>query len=441
MLANYPTVINYICAILAIFICTGCTQNSNEKIPAGIKVLTVWAHAGQAAERQVLQSQVTRFNQQNPDIDITLTFIPERHYNAQIQAAALANDLPDLLEFDGPYLYSYIWQNHLLPLESLLPASVINDLLPSIIEQGSLRQHIYSVGVFESGLGLYARRSALQRIQARIPSTTSEAWKIDEFNTILQQLAEQDNGHAVLDLKLNYTGEWLTFGFSPILQSAGADLIERKHYQNSTGILNSTGAVFAMQQLQNWIQQGLVDANLDDAAFVTGRTALSWSGHWDYERYKTAWQEDLVVLPLPDFGFGSKTGHGSWSWGITRKSRYPKAAANFVRFLLRTEEVLAMSNANGTVPGTHSALHLSKYYGKNGKLRLFADQLLHGVAVPRPKTPAYPIITTVFQQAIQQIRHGANVTQVLDNAAQAIDQDIHDNQGYPFTSTTNSSGP
>ncbi|MBA2483494.1 MAG: hypothetical protein H0V39_03560, partial [Nitrosomonas sp.] len=70
-------------------------------------------------------------------------------------------------------------------------------------------------------------------------------------------------------------------------------------------------------------------------------------------------------------------------------------------------------------------------YGKNGELRLFADQLLQSIAMPRPKTPGYPIITTIFQQAFQQIRHGADVKQVLDNAAQKIDQDIRDNYGYP----------
>lgn len=432
MLSNNPAIIKYICALLSVLIMTGCNQYINKITPAGIKVLEVWAHAGQAAERQVLQSQVTRFNQQSANIDINLIFIQERNYNAQVQAAALAGDLPDILEFDGPYLYNYIWQNHLLPLETLLPASVINDLLPSIVEQGSLGQHLYSVGVFDSGLGLYARRSALQRINARVPETAIGAWDIDEFNAILQQLAQQDNDHAVLDLKLNFAGEWFTFGFSPMLQSAGADLIERDCYQTSTGILNSTEAVAVMQQLQNWIQQGLVDVNLDDAAFVTGRVALSWTGHWEYDRYKKAWQDDLVILPLPDFGLGSRTGQGSWNWGITNKSRYPEAAAKFLRFLLETEEVLAISSANGTIPGTHSALHLSKRYGKNGELRLFANQLLKGVAIPRPKTPAYPVITTVFQQAFQQIRHGADVKQVLDNAAQKIDQDIRDNQGYPF---------
>ena len=414
----------------------GCEQQTGEapeETDRSVPVtLQVWAHAGQAAEREVLQSQVARFNQQTDAIDIELTFIPERDYNAQVQAAALAGDLPDVLEFDGPYLYSYIWQNHLRPLEDLLPQSVREDLLPSIIEQGTHGEHLYSVGVFDSGLGLYARKSALQAIGARTPSSATEAWGIDEFNAILAKLARQDEDHAVLDLKLNYTGEWFTYGFSPVLQSAGADLIERDSYQTSNEVLNSPAAIAAMQHVQDWIQQGRVDPNLDDAAFVTGRVALSWVGHWEYARYKKAWRDDLLVLPLPDFGRGSRTGQGSWNWGMTKRCKHPEAAAEFLRFLLRSEEVLAMSRANGAVPGTRSAVQKSILYGTRGELRLFADQLLQGVAVPRPKTPAYPVITTVFQQAFQQIRNGATVKQVLDRAAYKIDQDVRDNQGYPF---------
>ncbi len=429
---NKKITISLICIPLTTIVLVGCDQNLKETKQPEIRSLQIWAHAGQAIERQILQSQVARFNQKTANADINLTFIPESHYNAQVQAAALADDLPDILEFDGPYLYNYIWQNHLLPVETLLPQSIMNDLLPSIIVQGSYGQHLYSVGTFDSGLGLYARRSALQRISARIPLTASDAWSIDEFNTILRNMAQQDPDQAVLDLKLNYTGEWFTYAFSPILQSAGADLIDRETYQISTGIINSIQAIFAMQQLQYWIQQGFVDHNLDDAAFITGRVALSWAGHWEYERYKERWQDDLIVLPLPDFGEGSKTAHGSWSWGITRQSRYPEVAAEFLCFLLETEEILAMSNANGTIPGTRKAIQQSARYRAGGALRLFADQLLQANAVSRPKTPAYPMITTVFQQAFQQIRHGANVKQTLDKAAQRIDQDIRDNQGYPF---------
>jgi multiple sugar transport system substrate-binding protein len=411
-----------------------CDRNNGrgEGTGQGETTIQVWAHAGQAAERQILQHQVDQFNQQNNSVDIMLTFIPERDYNAQVQAAALAGDLPDILEFDGPYLYNYIWQGHLLPLEALLPAPVIDDLLPSIVVQGSYGQHLYSVGVFDSGLGLYARKSALNRIDARIPQSAADAWRIEEFNNVLHELAQQDDDGAVLDLKLNYTGEWFSYGFSPVLQSAGADLINRDTYQNSTGELNSDAAIAAMKHVQNWIQNDLVDPNLDDAAFVSGRVALSWAGHWEYSRYKQAWQDDLVVLPLPDFGQGSMTGQGSWNWGITANCKHPQAAAEFIRFLLQTDQVVAMSNVNGAVPGTRSAVQRSATYGEKGDLQLFADQLMQGVAIPRPGTPAYPIITTAFQQAFQQIRNGANVEQALDTAAKTIDQDIRDNQGYPF---------
>ena len=434
MLTCMPYLTRLLPALFLMSLLVSCDRNNGqgEEAHKDETTIHVWAHAGQAAERQVLTTQVEQFNQQKDKINIKLTFIPERDYNAQVQAAALAGDLPDILEFDGPYLYNYIWQKHLLPLEPLLPDTVINDLLPSIIVQGTHGEHLYSVGVFDSGLGLYGRKSVLNRINARIPQSAVNAWSIEEFNNILLKLAQQDDDGAVLDLKLNYTGEWFTYGFSPVLQSARADLINRDTYQTSSGELNSDAAIAALKHVQNWIQDDRVDPNLDDAAFTSGRVALSWAGHWEYSRYKQAWQDDLVVLPLPDFGHGSGTGQGSWNWGITSKCLNPESAAEFIRFLLQTDQVLAMSNANGAVPGTRSAVQHSSTYGEKGDLQLFADQLIQGVAFPRPGTPAYPVITTEFQQAFQQIRNGANVKQALDKAAKTIDQDIRDNQGYPF---------
>lgn len=410
-------------------------QPANKSSDTSAITLQVWAHAGQETERRVLQAQVARYNYQSPEAKIELTFIPERDYNAQVQAAALAGDLPDILEFDGPYLYNYIWQNQLRPLDELLPEKLQDDLLPSIINQGTHGGHLYGVGAFDSGLGLYVRKSALAKIKARIPESPADAWSVSEFEKILVRLSEDDEDQAVLDLKLNYRGEWFTYGFSPVLQSAGADLIERKDYQFSADVINSPPAISAMQSLQRWISKGYVDPNLDDAAFTSGRVAISWVGHWEYPRYHAAFEDDLLVVPLPDFGHGSRTGQGSWNWGITRKSPHPEAAAEFIRFLLQTDEVLAISNANAAVPGTKSAVQQSVLYGEHGVLRLFADQLIQGYSVPRPKTPAYPVITTEFQNAFQKIRNGGDVREALEDAARQIDQDIRDNQGYPFLTT------
>lgn len=405
---------------------SGCVRDAAEQEGT----LQVWVHSGQQAERQTIEQQVEHFNASQKEITVKLTFIPEGSYNSQIQAASLSKDLPDVVEFDGPFVYNYVWQRNLIPLDAL-SKKVRQDLLPSIIKQGTYKGRLYSVGSFDSGLGLYGRRSHLKAAGVRIPTTNEDAWTVTEFNQALAALAEKDPDRQVLDLKLNNQGEWFTYAFSPIIQSAGGDLIERNGYQSADGVLNSKNSVAAMKQVQSWIQKGYVDPNIDDAAFTKKRVALSWVGHWVYQDYVKAAGNDLVVLPLPNFGKGSKSGQGSWNWGITTNCQNPQAAMGFLEFLLQPDKVLAMTNANGAVPATKSAIAQSQLYAEGGPLRLFASQLLAEQTVPRPQTPAYPVITSAFQQAFANIRNGLDVKTALDKAVTTIDIDIQDNQGYP----------
>lgn len=394
-------------------------------------VLEAWAHVGQEGERRVLLQQVQRFNATRSDFRVSLNFVPERTYNAQVQAAAVAGDLPDLLELDGPYLASYVWRGQLQPLEPHLPTALLGDLLPSIVAQGRYAGHLYGVGVFDSGLGLYARPSRLAAVTARLPRDPGQAWSAVEFDAVLAGLAAADPDGAVLDLKLNYPPEWFTFAYAPVLQSAGADLIDRRDYQRASGVIDSPPAVAAMQRVQNWLRGGWVDPNLDDAAFTTGRVALSWAGHWEYARYRAALGDDLAVLPLPDFGKGSRSGQGSWLWGIARYCQRPADAAAFIAFLLEPEEILKMVATNQAVPARFTALQRSSLYRPGAPLRLFARQLIEGFTVARPQTPAYPVISSAFQQAFYAIWDGTPPAQALAQAAVLIEQDIADNQGYP----------
>ena len=414
-----------LCALLL----GGCSPGDDYEAP-GVTRLSVWAHAGQAAERAVLTEQAARFNAGQSGIKVDLTFLPERDYNAQVQAAAIAGELPDVLELDGPYLANYAWQGHLQPLDTWLSADFRDDLLPSILAQGTYNGRLFGVGTFDSGLALYGRRSLLEAADAAIPQDPEDAWMAAGFDALLRRLASNDPDGAVLDLKLNYPDEWFTYAFSPVLQSAGGDLIERENFQTARGVLNCPNAIAAMGRMQGWLQDGRVDPNLDDAAFVSGRVALSWAGHWEYRRYAEAFGDDLVLLPLPDFGHGAYTGQGSWVWGVTTHCSVPAAAVRFIEFLLKPDEVLAMTAANGAVPATGTAIARSPLYREGGPLRLFVTQLAGGYVVPRPQTPAYPVISAAFRQAFADIRDGAPVEEALDRAVQLIDRDISDNQGY-----------
>jgi multiple sugar transport system substrate-binding protein len=68
-------------------LCTaGCTDSSNDN--GGKTLVSVSAHSGQAAEREELQAQITRFNSLQQAIQARLTLLPGGTYNGQVQATS-----------------------------------------------------------------------------------------------------------------------------------------------------------------------------------------------------------------------------------------------------------------------------------------------------------------------------------------------------------------
>ena len=392
----------------------------------------MWFHSGRGEERAVINDQVKRFNSMQNEVKVIAVQLPEGSYAEQVNAAALAGDLPDILDLDGPYVSNYAWAKYIRPLDEFISPELRKDFLPSIISQGLYNGKIYALGTFDSGLAMWGNKKYLEKIGARIPKHVDEAWTFTEFMSILKKLKALKEVKYPIDFKINYgVGEWYTYGFSPIFQAFGADLIDRKTYKSADGILNGPEALAAAAWFQALFAQKFADSNPPgDAEFINGEAAISWVGHWVWQPYHKALGNDLVLLPMPKF-FKQATGMGSWAWSITTKSKHPEAAWKFLAFLLRPEEILKMTNANGAVPSRFSAISKSELYKKDGPLAIFVEQL-KTIAVPRPVTPAYPAITSSFAKAIDNIIKGADIRKELDNAVKEIDQDIEYNAGYPM---------
>jgi multiple sugar transport system substrate-binding protein len=408
-----------------------------EQPSTGMEPTTVevWFHSGKGEERDVLDAQVTDFNAMQDAIFIDAVQLPEGSYNDQVNAAALAGDLPCLLDFDGPFLYNYAWSGYLTPLDDYVSADLKADLLPSIINQGTYGGHLYSLGTFDSGLAIWGNKAYLDEAGVRIPTGIDDPWTKEEFSDALEKLQALPEVEYAIDLKMSYgAGEWMTYGFSPILQSFGGDLIDRSDYMSADGVLNSPESVEAMTYFQSLFEDGYAEASQvgDDCFYGTKTCALAWVGHWMWGPHSEGLGDDLVLIPVPNFGDKAVTGMGSWNWGITSSCENPDAAWEFLNYLMTPEEILHMTNANGAVPARKSAIAQSDLYAEGGPLNLFAQQLEGGVALERPVTPAYPVITSAFSDVVQNIVAGADVQEELDKAVTTIDQDIEDNQGYPL---------
>jgi multiple sugar transport system substrate-binding protein len=402
-----------------------------EKKETGKATIEVWFHSGRGSERNVLNAQVAHFNKAHEDITIIAKQLPEGSYMEQVNAAAFSGDLPDLLDFDGPFIYHFLWAGYLQPIDQYIEKDILYDFLPLIIKQGTYKGRLYSLGTFDSGLGLFANKKYLEKAGLRIPKGLDDTWTSYEFAAALKKLQALPEVEYALDLKMNYgRGEWFTYGFSPILQSFNADLIDRKDFQSADNVLNGSKAVKAMTLFQNWFKNGYAQYNPGgDTDFADGKAALSYVGHWMYNPAKRALGENLVLLPMPKFGERSVTGMGSWNWGLTKKCKNPEAAIEFLTYLIQPDQIIRMTYANGAIPARKSAIERTVLFKKDGDLRMYIEQL-EKTAIPRPQTPAYSVITTAFAEAVDNIAQGANVKEELDNAVKKIDQDIVDNKGY-----------
>ncbi len=403
---------------------------------ASAQEITVWHHGGRGdGERGTIEKFIAEWNAANPDRQAVLELLPEGSYTEQVQAAALAGDLPDLLDFDGPNYANYVWSGYLAPLNDLVAAETIANVSPSIIAQGTYPGDgkLYSLGQNDSGLSLWGRKSLLTSAGVRIPTGPADAWTGAEFEEAMDKLQALDGIEYALDVKLNYgKGEWFTYGFSPIVQSYGGDLINRSSWRAS-GTLDGAASVAAMTAFQSWVKDGHVaPASTGDDSFYGQKTsALAFVGHWMWGAHSKAFGDDLVLLPMPNFGGTHATGNGSWTWGVTKSAKNPEAAADLLEFLLGDERAKVWADANGAPPATTSGAAQSDLFGTGGALNVYTQQLASGSAVPRPAHPAYPVITASFAQAVADIVDGADVAGALGKAAKAIDEDIEDNDGYP----------
>jgi multiple sugar transport system substrate-binding protein len=422
---------------------TGCggpgTGGADTAVEAGSGegTIDVWAVDGQAVENDALKTIISNFESSQDKIKVNLKLFPSDQYTKAVNSAA-PGDLPDVLDFDGPTLASFVYNGKMAPLGGSVSDATLANQTESITAQNTVDGTVYGVGMMNAGLALWGNKKLLETAGVTYPTTPETAWTADEFTGALDKLATVVPGGTPLDLSEQYgfASEWGTCcSAGPVIWSGGGTMLKDN---KASGALDSDANVKSLTTFASW--KKYTDPNADGLAFTSGRVALSWVGHWTYPTYKTL-GSDLVSIPLPDFGNGTKTASGTFAWGMGAGSKNGAAAGKFLDFLMTDDSVRTYTDANGAPPATKTALAASSLYGPGKQLQLLGDQLSKAcgpedkidnacVSVTRPVTPGYPVVTDQVGKAEAAIYAGKDAKEALSAAARAIDQNFSDNDGY-----------
>ena len=431
-------------AALALTACSSSGTGGSSASPSGPVNITVWAQQGQPGEVKAAQAETASFNASQTGIKATLKLLPQATYDQTIATTAISQ-LPDVIEINGETLGSMVYAKKVVPLTGLVSAANISNQLSSLIAEGTYPgdNKYYAIAQYDSGLALYGNKKLLDAAGIKYPTTWQAAWTFPQFKAAVVALAAKNKSGYGLDIKENYAGTWPGYAFTPIVNGtsnpaqAGTGF-ELVHNDKATGSLNAPAVAANLAAFATLRKYS--DPSADDSAFTNGRAGLAWVGHWAYPTLSKALGANLVVIPLPNFGNGSKSGQGSHSWVITSNSKSAQAAAKYLDWVTADAQIKAVTDANGAVPGSKTAVAASPLYKQGGPLYLYAQQLAAscGTAVPTPScvtvprtiSPAWPVINTAFSQAFWNIWKGGNAQSELNKAAQTIDQAYSDNNNY-----------
>ena len=390
--------------------------------------LTMWYHgAGNEVESQIINQIVSDFNASQSDWSVTLESFPQAAYNDSVTAGALAGNLPDILDVDGPNMPNWAWSGYMQPLQ--IDEAKIANFLPGT--KGIWDGKLYSIGLWDAAVALVTRQSIIDELGLRTP-TLEQPWTQDEFMAALDAAKASGKYDFALDLGTAWTGEWFPYAFSPLLQSFGGDIIDRSSYKSAEGALNGDAANAWGNWWQGLFANGYAQATQDgadrDTGFNTGKYAFSWNGNWAALGTLAAY-DDALFLPAPDLGNGPKIGAASWQFGVSASSEHPDGASAFIEFALQDKYLAAFSNGIGLIPATPAAAAMTENYKEGGPLHgFFALSQAQGVL--RPVTPGYVVQAKVFEKAAADIANGADVADTLDAAVDEIEAEIEKNGGY-----------
>ena len=423
--------------ILAAACITGCHQKDPEPgevagYDEGEEYLSIWVHSIEDTEEgQAYREAVDSFNEAyNGQYFADIEFVPRNDsgggYSDKVNASVMAGGLPDVLTVDGPNVSAYAANGIIQPLAELTEEEK-SIYLPSILEQGTVGEDLYALGVMESSVGFYYNKEIIEEAGISIPDI-DHPWTWSQFLDILEALKplmEEKNGYP-LDMTFP-VGETSIYYYAPFVWSGGGELVSGDGLCVD-GYFNSEQTAKALEFFRTIVEHGYMSEAPIDHLFESGRAAFKFDGAWEVNTVYTSYP-DLALGVAPyvvsdDWEGEAYTPTGSWAFAASSETEDIQAATELVKWMSGVDSGIRIWNMTKNFPSTYEAFDSIDVFQTDENYKALYEQLSN-YGHPRPKTPVYPQVSTSFQEVLESVAlSGKNVQEELDKAVKRIDSKL-----------------
>ena len=135
--------------------------------------ITVWATDG--AETVVYTQMFEDFNAKHTDVQVDFQPFPQDELLNKLSTSDVVGDTPEVIIIDGLQIPYYQDLGMIACLDGYVTDEMKADVLPSVWAENTYDGKIYGVAQFDSGMGMWTRKSVLEKLGVRIPTSYKEA--------------------------------------------------------------------------------------------------------------------------------------------------------------------------------------------------------------------------------------------------------------------------
>ena len=411
--------------VMAAGLLVGCGgKDSNDassetaKNADGSTEISIWVHETDSPEGQLYKKLIDDFNKENEGkYHATLTQIARSGdaggYDDKINAAISNGGLPDVFTIDGVRVGEFADAGAIVPIGEYYTEDDLADFNPSIIQQGTYKDELYTVGCFDSSVGIFYNKDMFEKAGIT-PATKEDPWTLEELTDAAKKLTTDDC--YGITMSLDATDETVIYFFLPLIQSQGSNVIADDGV-TAKGYLNGDAALNTVSWIKDMVDNGYASATPEENSFELGKAAMAINGSWapaGLADYDINW--GLMPMAKYDEESEAASACGSWTFGMSKDCPDEKkeAAAELIKFMTSTYADAQMYGANSMPPARQSAFDQIDAF-KEAPLDVFQYQLAN-TAQARPVSVNYAVLSNQFATAVQNVLTGMDPKEALDEA-------------------------
>ncbi len=313
---------------------TGCGGGASASGEGKVTLrFTWWGNADRAARTN---KAVEAFERAHPGIDVQTSYSTYESYKQKLATQAAGGDVPDLIQLDYRQISQYAGSDVMLDLEKQRKHLPTGKMDPALLKTGQVGGVQYALPMGVGTQALAYDKVAWREAGLKTPRA---GWTWKDWAKSLRQLKRERGSYAMTDP--GSMEDW----FEIWLRGRGKQLYG-KDGQTAFAAKDLAGFWAFTSKLR---KEGLVSPASDTTQMAgsvedspMGREKAVAEFNWDAPSagYEAMYKDRLALAPMPSGEDGTPGQYfkPSMLLGIAAGSSHPKQAAEFIDFLLNSDE-------------------------------------------------------------------------------------------------------